>query len=57
MTGWPTMRGKVMAAMHEVDHRDLPETPDETAATTNSRVADLAHHARLLQGSGYPPVG
>ena len=41
-------------AMQGVDYRDLRETPEKTAATTESAARHAVHLARLLQGSPYP---
>lgn len=41
-------------AMHTTDYKDLPETPDKTAATTRTVAANAAHLARLLSGENYP---
>jgi multimeric flavodoxin WrbA len=43
-------------AMHTVDYNDLDETPEETASTTKTLAANLAHLARLLAGNDYPAI-
>ncbi|MHA6667646.1 flavodoxin family protein [Homoserinimonas sp. A447] len=41
-------------AMHTVDYKDLPETPEKTAATNASLAANATHLARALKVSAYP---
>jgi hypothetical protein len=42
------------AAMQSTDYNDLPETPDETAATNKTVAANAAHLAAVLSASNYP---
>lgn len=51
MTYW------VGEAMGSVDYRDLPETPDKTAQTTRTMVANAVHLAGALAERGYPTIG
>jgi multimeric flavodoxin WrbA len=44
-------------AMQGTDYNDLDDTPEETAGTTRTLAANLAHLARLLGGENYPPSG
>ena len=41
-------------AMHSVDYKDLPETPDAVASATKALASNAAHLAGLLQQSPYP---
>ena len=41
-------------AMHSVDYKDLPETPDAVAAATRALASNAAHLAGLLKQSPYP---
>lgn len=41
-------------SMGRVDYLDLDETPETTAGTTATLVANTVHLARLLQASNYP---
>lgn len=41
-------------AMKDVDYKDLPSTPKETAAATDAVGANAAHLAGLLSSKGYP---
>lgn len=41
-------------AMGSVDYRDLPETPESVASTTETLARNTAHLARLLRGQRYP---
>jgi multimeric flavodoxin WrbA len=43
-------------AMHRVDYKDLPETPDIVAKTTKTLAAHAAHLAWALRASPYPAV-
>jgi multimeric flavodoxin WrbA len=43
-------------AMQGTDYNDLDETPEATAATTQTLAAYAVHLARLLEDSAYPPV-
>lgn len=38
------------------DYKDLPETPEKVASTTQKLAANAAHLARLLKTQEYPPV-
>lgn len=51
MTYW------VGEAMGSIDYRDLPETPEKTAQTTRTMVANSVHLAEVLAGRRYPTVG
>lgn len=51
MTYW------VGEAMHGTDYKDLPETPEKTAQTTHTMVANAVHLARLLGERRYPDLG
>jgi multimeric flavodoxin WrbA len=42
-------------AMGSTDYADLDEVPEGVAATTQTAATNLAHLARLLRGSPYPP--
>ena len=42
-------------AMHSVDYRDLPTTPEKTAATTKGAATNAAHLATLMADHQYPP--
>jgi multimeric flavodoxin WrbA len=44
-------------AMQGTDYRDLDQTPEETASTTESAARHAVHLARLLQASPYPAKG
>jgi multimeric flavodoxin WrbA len=44
-------------AMHRVDYKDLPATPDEVAKTTRSAAANAAHLAKILRAAPFPPAG
>jgi len=41
-------------AMHSVDYKDLPETPDAVASATKALASNAAHLAGLLKQSPYP---
>ncbi|QBX56433.1 NADPH-dependent oxidoreductase [Nocardioides seonyuensis] len=41
-------------AMHKEDYKDKQPTPEETAGTTRTMAAHLAHLARLLRDAQYP---
>lgn len=41
-------------AMGSVDYKDLPQTPDKVAATTQVLAANAAHLAGLLRAAPYP---
>jgi multimeric flavodoxin WrbA len=43
-------------AMGGTDYKDLDETPEETAGTTKTLVANTTHLARLLKDAPYPPA-
>ena len=43
-------------AMGGTDYKDLDETPEETAGTTTTLVANTTHLARLLKDAPYPPA-
>ena len=42
-------------AMQGVDYKDVDPPPEKTAATTKTLAANVAHLARLLRDSPYPP--
>jgi multimeric flavodoxin WrbA len=42
-------------AMQGVDYKDVDPPPEKTAATTKTLAANVAHLARLLRESPYPP--
>jgi multimeric flavodoxin WrbA len=42
-------------AMQGTDYQDLAETPESTAATTKTLATNLAHLARVLKATPYPP--
>jgi multimeric flavodoxin WrbA len=44
-------------AMGSVDYGDLDEVPEKVATTTTMMATNLAHIARLLRSSPYPPPG
>jgi len=44
-------------AMNHVDYQDLPSTPKETAAATQTLAANAAHLATVLAAQGYPKGG
>ena len=50
MTYW------VGEAMHGTDYRDLPETPEKTARTTTTMVANAVHLATTLRTHRYPAL-
>ena len=41
-------------AMHKTDYKDLPETPDEVASTTQTLARHAAHLAKVLSEQPYP---
>ncbi|OAN40774.1 flavodoxin family protein [Microbacterium sp. H83] len=41
-------------AMQGVDYKDLPETPEKTAAATATAARNAAHLARILKAEAYP---
>ncbi len=41
-------------AMGSIDYRDLPETPESVAGTTETLARNTAHLARLLRAGAYP---
>jgi multimeric flavodoxin WrbA len=43
-------------AMHTVDYKDLPATPETVAGTTATIAANATHLARLLKTAAYPPA-
>ena len=43
-------------AMQPVDYQDHDQTPEKTASTTKTAVANAVHLATLLKGAGYPPA-
>lgn len=43
-------------AMGSVDYNDLDETPEKTASTTKTLAANVAHLARVLKTTPYPPA-
>ncbi len=50
MTYW------VGEAMHHTDYKDLDHTPDKTAETTRSMVANAVHLARLIRDTPFPSL-
>lgn len=43
-------------AMQGVDYKDKSPTPEKSAAATHSLAVNVAHLARMLESSGYPPA-
>lgn len=58
--GWTIPAGAaaywVGEAMHKIDFKDLPETPEEVTQTVQMLASNAAHLARLLGAETYPGV-
>ncbi len=59
-TGWTVPTGAacywVGEAMHKIDFKDLPATPDKVLETAAATASNAAHLARLLKSETYPGV-
>ncbi|MFM9978710.1 MAG: flavodoxin family protein [Sphingomonadaceae bacterium] len=59
-TGWTVPAGAacywVGEAMHKIDFKDLPETPEKVFETAAMIASNAAHLARLLKTETYPGV-